>query len=125
MLTKAALFSVGGRPVIYQPDSEFDLLPESMRFRHKEYDPENGIDFSWEREWRLQIDELALDPNTVTLVVPNRAWSDLIFERHALEMKMKTVGMNIAAWSFIKKYPWNFLVLEDLGIPVEFEYLPE
>jgi len=34
MVPKDWLFAQGGRPVIYQPDDEFMLLPESHRWRH-------------------------------------------------------------------------------------------
>jgi len=61
MLPKTWLFELGGRPVIYQPDAEFDDLPESHRWRHVRFDPCNGVGFTWEREWRIQIDELSFD----------------------------------------------------------------
>src|SRR5262245_35390730 len=55
MVPKTWLFERGGRPVIYQPDEEFDDLPESHRWRHVRFEPLNGVDFTWEREWRIQI----------------------------------------------------------------------
>ncbi len=87
-----------------------------MRFRHKEYDPEKGVDYSWEREWRIHTDEFRLDPGLVTLVVPNRAWSDLIFRRHADAMQLTAHILGEDAAFAIEKCPWHFLVLEDLGI---------
>ena len=73
MVSKSWLFERAGRPVIYQPESEFDLLHETQRFRHKEYDPPS-VDFTWEREWRIRTDALELDPGAVSLVVPNRGF---------------------------------------------------
>jgi hypothetical protein len=124
MLAKTTLFSAGGRPVIYQPESEFNLLHESQRYRHKDYDTDKGPDFTWEREWRLPAERFPLDPGKVTLVVPNRTWSDYLFERHAGGLKgMALFDEEMAALS-IHKYPWHFLVLEDLGIPVKFDHIP-
>jgi hypothetical protein len=34
------------------------------------YDFETGLDFTWEREWRIKTDELALDPKHTLVVVP-------------------------------------------------------
>jgi hypothetical protein len=53
---KEWVFYNGGRHVIYQPDSDFDLLPETHKWRHARYEPtaEEPVDFSWEREWRIQ-----------------------------------------------------------------------
>jgi hypothetical protein len=69
MVAKEWLFSQGGRPAIYQPDGEFTDLPESHRHRHVCYDPP-GVDFSWEREWRIRTDALALDPEILFLDEP-------------------------------------------------------
>ncbi len=43
---KEWLFAQGGRPVIYQSEGEYDLLPEDFRWRHCRYEPPN-IDFTW------------------------------------------------------------------------------
>jgi hypothetical protein len=51
MVPKEWLFAQGGRPVIYQPDDEFTLLPESHRWRHVTFNlGDNPVDFTWERE---------------------------------------------------------------------------
>jgi hypothetical protein len=61
MVTKQWLFERGGRPAIYQPDNEFDLLHERHRYRHVRYEP-GKVDYTWEREWRLAADEIDLEP---------------------------------------------------------------
>jgi hypothetical protein len=73
-ISKLRIFQQGGRPVIYQRDSEFYDLPESLRWRHVRYEPdsESQIDFTWEREWRIQTNELPLDPDSMKIIVPNR-----------------------------------------------------
>src|SRR6478736_4770701 len=47
MVPKAWLFAQGGRPVIYQPDDEFALLPESHWWRHVTFNlGNNPVDFT-------------------------------------------------------------------------------
>lgn len=67
---KEWLYERGGRPVIYQSDAEFDALPEAIRYRHVRYEPNNGIDFTWEREWRIKIEELKLEPSAAVFILP-------------------------------------------------------
>jgi hypothetical protein len=75
-IPKEWLFAQGGRPVIYQPDDEFDLLPEEMKYRHVRYEP-GRVDFTWEREWRIRTDELKIDPEHTLFVLPT---ADAVFE---------------------------------------------
>ena len=124
MLSKTSVFAAGGRPVIYEPESEFQMLPESHRYRHKDYTPGKQPDFSWEREWRILTDRFPLDPATVTLVVPNRLWSDYFFQQHAGKLSGSGMLFGEDAWMYIDKYEWHFLVLEDLGIAVSFASIP-
>lgn len=69
-VTKEWLFAQGGRPVIYQPESEFELLPDELKYRHVRFEPQKGIDHTWEREWRIKTEELKLDPKQTLVVVP-------------------------------------------------------
>lgn len=41
-----------------------------MRYRHVRYEPDRGIDHTWEREWRIRTDELILDPKQTLVVIP-------------------------------------------------------
>lgn len=77
MVDKSWLFARGGRPVIYQPDREFDQLPEPLRWRHMRFDLDATppVEFTWEREWRMQVDELVLDPSFAVLAFPTDAWA--------------------------------------------------
>ncbi len=65
---KEWLFQQQGRPVIYQPDAEYSYLPPELQWRHVRYEPPY-IDFSWEREWRVQCNELQIQPNQVLVLV--------------------------------------------------------
>ena len=122
MVSTAWLFDAGGRPVIYQPDSEFELLHNDQKYRHSRYEPANNVDFTWEREWRMLTDELPLDPDVATVVVPNRDWErrilkpheDKIWRRAALGIGGPGMGMP----SNLIKQSWHFIALEDLGVAI-------
>ena len=76
MVKKEWLFRLGGRPVIYQTESEYKLLNDNQKWRHVTYDPitDPPIDFSWEREWRINIDQLHINPEISTIVLPSKEW---------------------------------------------------
>ncbi len=78
MFSKRWLYELGGRPVIYQSDAEFHQMPEGTRWRHVRYEPAAvpPVDFTWEREWRVQCDELQFSAGQVALVVPNHEWRE-------------------------------------------------
>lgn len=71
-VSKKWLFKQGGRPVIYQPASEYEAPPDELKHRHVTYDPTKGIDFTWEREWRVKASALTLNPVEALIVVPTR-----------------------------------------------------
>jgi hypothetical protein len=56
------------------------------------------VDFTWEREWRLRLDELQFGPKDVTLVVPNRIVTAEIRAAHGDD--------------------WHAIALSDLGVPI-------
>ena len=69
-VNKKWLFSQGGRPVIYDHPSMLNKYPDLLKYRFAPYNPLNGIDYTWEREWRVKTDSLTLDPNNTLVVVP-------------------------------------------------------
>lgn len=83
-ISKKWLFSLGGRPVIYQSANEYDLLAAEHRWRHVRYEPDQipPIDFSWEREWRICCDELYLPSEEVTIIVPDEHYENELLEEH-------------------------------------------
>lgn len=102
MVSKKWIYDMGGRPVIYGPESEYAKLPEEMKFRHVRFEIDGGssIDFTSEREWRIQTDELKFTHDDVTIIVPDRR----------------------AKNAFVKKFtsqPWHYIVLSDLGVSIE------
>lgn len=93
MFEKRWIFEQGGRPVIYQPDAEYDTLPESHKWRHVRYEPnaEEPKDFTWEREWRLLTGELNFNPSVAAVVVPDRDWAERLIAEHESEQDFKTL----------------------------------
>lgn len=118
LVSKKFLFSQGGRPVIYQSDAEYDSLPESMRWRHVRYEP-NGtppIDFTWEREWRIKIDELYLPPEEIVVLVPDNSWAEAIkeqqYDREHNRISADIVGYGeFAGWQAPKEFHYRVSVI--------------
>lgn len=81
-LSKERLFQLGGRPVIYQPGKDYDRLPDNFRWRHCTFDPPN-VDFTWEREWRIQAEHVGLDPAQTWVFVPTDEAAIALANRHA------------------------------------------
>ena len=116
MFNKDFIYELGGRPVIYQSDEEYDKLDEIQKYRHVRFEPNNGIDFTWEREWRLKVNELYLDGSEVTLIVPTRNWIEYYKKVHIDEISYKYGMLGDIAAMGIEVLRWHFLILEDLGI---------
>ncbi|MBN1254682.1 MAG: hypothetical protein JXA50_05350 [Deltaproteobacteria bacterium] len=116
MVDKTWLWERGGRPVIYQSDEEYNLLHEQQRWRHKIYDPLVGIDFTWEREWRIKVDELDLDPSKTTVIVPKRLYIEQIKTTHSKRIQGVVLSLGEEAAGFVEPLPWHFIALEDLGV---------
>lgn len=116
MVPKAWLFEQGGRPVIYQPESEFEALPPNLQYRHVRFDaPGSDKDFTFEREWRIQAEEVALDPQVCTLVVPSREWDYRLREEHDSRDVRTASALGMNPFTRISKYEWHVLALGDLG----------
>ena len=119
MVEKKWLFERGGRPVIYQPDEEFELLPESHKWRHMRYEPNNNppIDFSWEREWRIHCDSLRFDHSVASIVVQNSDWANRLYDeyRRKQEWKLKRYELifdDFLAQNFYEPFVWNVFPLK-------------
>ena len=115
MFEKQWIFEQGGRPVIYQPDSEFNELPESMRWRHVRYEP-GDIDFTWEREWRLPCKALEFTPNVAGIVVPTEDWAAAFHGEHAEEQdwivyQYAQIMDELLAEQYREHFPWRIYVL--------------
>lgn len=118
MFEKDYLFSLGARPVIYQPNEEFDLLHEAQQFRHVKFEPENGIDWTWEREWRLQADQLSLEAANVTLIVPDREWVKKAQQAHHQDLEVLSIALDGFGPMVKGPFEWHFISLSDLGFTI-------
>lgn len=83
---KKRVFELGGRPVIYQPKNDLKFLDQSQHWRHVQYDPfavnsggTVGVDFTWEREWRLAEPEILI-LECEEIIVPNLHYEVLLHE---------------------------------------------
>lgn len=119
MFRKMWIFKKGGRPVIYQPDQDFLRLPTDMQYRHVRFyiSDRYSIDHSWEREWRICTKTLEFTPDDVTIIVPTRSVIDAMIEVHTNNI-IENVKIN-NDHSKIIRFPWHYIVLEDLGVVVE------
>ncbi len=111
LFRKNFLFEKGARPVYYQPDSDFKLLPEELKYRHVNFEIEK-VDWTWEREWRLKSDELILDPQSVTLIVQDRCKIEEYKEK--LNSENTSISMVLDGIMPTRKLEWHFIALEDL-----------
>lgn len=64
---KDYIFERGGRPVIYGKKEEEDLLPDNLKWRFVEYNP-NHYDFTWLREWRINVPELHFNNDDCVII---------------------------------------------------------
>src|SRR5438067_4472638 len=100
--------------VIYQPDSDFHLLPEDLRWRHVRFEPigEQVVDWTWEREWRILCDELAFAPAEAAIVVPNEQWANELRRVHdddqdmTVELYAQAIDQE-SAEMWREKFPWR------------------
>ena len=121
MIDKRYAFAHGARPVIYQPNDDFEKLDEDIRYRHVRFEPDNPgypIDLTWEREWRVKIDALPLPVESTTVIVPNRHWRDVFVDRHSDDIQGTVLALGSEAAQAVEPYPWHLVVLEDLGIEI-------
>ncbi|WP_461481441.1 hypothetical protein [Porticoccus sp.] len=77
-VSKKWLFNQNGRPVIYQPKSEHCFIDPSMHWKIVSYSPteDEWVDWSWQREWRIQADRLELPSDEAVFLVPSEAWKE-------------------------------------------------
>jgi hypothetical protein len=117
MFSKEYIFSLGGRPVIYQTENEYTFLPQELQYKHVAFEllkEQKTIDWTWEREWRLKAEKLSLDSKKVTLIIPNRILLEEIIGRD--QSRKRAVSPRI--FGAFPQTQWHFIVLEDLGFEV-------
>jgi hypothetical protein len=118
MFEKKWIFEKGGRPVIYQPESEFLELSDSHKWRHMRYELNGAtpIDFAWEREWRLKCERLAFQPSDVAILVPSREWAGELIREHEneqnydVEMYSLVLDRSLAE-QYREDFPWRIFIV--------------
>jgi hypothetical protein len=118
VFTKKWIFEKGGRPVIYQSESEFRELSDFHKWRHMRYEPNAAqpIDFTWEREWRIKCRRLEFQPNDVLILVPRQEWLDALRSDHEGDedywayMYSQVLDREIAE-QYREDFPWRVSVL--------------
>lgn len=122
MVKKDWLFAQGGRPVVYQLENQYTELPDSHRWRHVRYDPcaNPPVDFTWEREWRIRVDELPIDPSVAEVVLPSGSFLDMLHYEHAREQDhheyvYRQIFDRLTAWQMRTGFPWTVHTLAPDG----------
>jgi hypothetical protein len=118
VVPKVWLFERGGRPVIYQPDSDYALLPPELQYRHVRYEPTAAppIDLTWEREWRIRTDQLDLDPQSASIVVLEDEHADRLRQAFNALQDAEIARLSpslgpIHAEQHREPFSWNVIVL--------------
>lgn len=78
---KIKIYEQGGRPVFYGSYSDFHALPKNLQWRFAPHLPTrittdwpHGLDYTWEREWRLRTTGLDL-LSAVNIIVPDNVYA--------------------------------------------------
>jgi hypothetical protein len=125
LVRKSVIFDLGGRPAIYQPESEFTCLPSDLQYRHVRFDgPGTQADYTFEREWRLAADSLPLTPDMCTLVVPSREWETRLRAEHQEKAHRLNSALRLRYPLPLSTFDWHCLPLEDLGVEVSLQDAP-
>ncbi|BCL70231.1 hypothetical protein TUMSATVNIG1_21910 [Vibrio nigripulchritudo] len=115
MTNKEHVFALGGRPVIYQHEDEFEQLTRENSWRHMRYEPPY-IDFTWEREWRIKTDRFKVNPEVCKIIVPDIDWAKLLKHKHKCEQRWQTIQFSqimddTLASQYEEPFPWSIDVL--------------
>lgn len=115
IFNKKWIFGKGGRPVIYQTDDEFNLLSSGIAWRHVRYEPDavSPVDFTWEREWRINTNRLEFNPSVTGIIFPNLNWAsrfqrefddvqDLVVQEYA-----QMLDDQLLAEGYRENMPWQ------------------
>ena len=120
-VTKEWLFRQGGRPVIYEHASAFGTYATAQHYRLVPFDPQAGIDFTWEREWRIRATHLTLDPTSALVVVPTANQAFQLMDRF---LAPPTGEGTTASWDVQSQYhnpKWMAVSLDLFGVKFESE----
>jgi len=112
IVSKKWAWGQGARPVIYQPDLEYDILPEELKYRHVRYELESDIDFTWEREWRLKAKEIKLISEHTIFVVPTSKEVMYLKREYFSFIQKAVASLGEDALPYIEDFPWRIIPLD-------------
>ena len=106
--------------MIYQPDNEFEMLPEELRWRHVRFELTGGqlVDFTWEREWCTRCAELRFSERDAVIIVPNAEWARALVRAHGEEQDIDiqqyslVMDPEIADWWLREEFRWRVVPLQ-------------
>ncbi|MFL7867929.1 MAG: hypothetical protein AB8I58_03820 [Anaerolineales bacterium] len=115
--TKQHIHTLGGRYVIYQPESEFSQLAPANQWRHVRYEPPS-IDFTWEREWRLKTEAYEFLPSNTKIIVPSETWAQRLIGEYDDEQEWQTIQYSQVmeeelAKQYEEPFPWKVVELSN------------
>jgi len=120
MFEKRHIFELGGRPVIYQSDDEFNLLLDDQKWRHMRYEPNAPlpVDFTWEREWRIRRDQLQFTAGEAIVVVPDRRYAEQLQRAHNIQQDWQVLQYSLVlgedtAELYRQDFPWRMTILNE------------
>lgn len=78
------------------------------------------MDFTWEREWRIRIDQLAINQTTAFVVVPSKEFLDALRSEHDrdqdyLQEMYALIFNEITAWQLRADFNWRVYSLAGDG----------
>lgn len=109
------IFDQGGLPAIYQPDADYDSLPDQQKWRHVRFEPP-AVDFTWEQEWRVRCPELNFDPGVACLVLPSEDYVRALVADHDSHQDAKwypyrEILTEDELMQYREDFPWRILYL--------------
>ena len=112
-VSKSWLFANGGRQVIYDHPDSREAYPADLMFRYCPYDPSAGIDYTWEREWRIRTSSLQLEPKQTIVIVPTAEEAfEFVYEYADQEADIDASGSAVGSYHRPK---WLAVSLDMLG----------
>lgn len=106
---KQFIFDSGGLPVIYQPRSHLLHFHPSAYWRHVDFDLKSETDHTWQREWRVPVEEFRFDPREAILVIPSV--EEFAGELWRVSIDVESKDGEVIYYSGVFK-KWDFIPLE-------------
>lgn len=115
-IKKDKLFDLGGRPAIYLKSEEKKYLKEEIQFLHVAYDPKQW-DFSWQREWRINLECLSLNREDCLVILPDDIYAENFLDFGINVYREETGEISVVSYF---QFDWYYITLNEIaGLPKE------